>query len=128
MALQEILGKLGGQGGQENGLSNIQGLFGNSGLHGIVSQLTTSGMGQQVQSWIGNGDNQAVSGEQINQAVDPDALRQVSQQTGMSPDQVTDHVAQALPQLVDQATPDGQMPASDPLSSGSGSRKGMFSR
>jgi uncharacterized protein YidB (DUF937 family) len=126
MGLNDILGKLGGQGGQQGGLDNIQSLFGGNGLNGIVSQLSNAGMGQHVQSWVGTGDNQSVSGQQVQQAMDPNALQRMSQQTGMSTDQISDHVAQALPHLVDQATPDGQMPSQDPLKQGG--LKGMFNR
>ena len=128
MGLRDILGKLGGQAGQQGGLDNIQSLFGGGGLQGIVSQLTSCGLGQQVQSWIGNGENKPVSGQQIQQAMDPAALSQMAQQTGMSPDQISNHVAQALPSLIDQVTPNGKVPSSDPLSQGAQSLKGMFKR
>ena len=128
MGPQDILDKLGGQGGQETGLANIQKLFGGNGTQGIVSQLTNAGLGQHVQSWISTGDNKPVSGQQLQQAMDPAALQRVSQQTGMPADQIADHVAQVLPQIIDKATPDGQMPHSDPLSQGASALKGMFTR
>ena len=128
MGPQDILDKLGGQGGQETGLANIQKLFGGNGTQGIVSQLTNAGLGQHVQSWISTGDNKPVSGQQLQQAMDPAVLQRMSQQTGMPVDQIADHVAQVLPQLIDKATPDGQMPSSDPLSHGASALKGMFTR
>src|SRR5215469_5247475 len=87
MGLQDILGKLGGQAGQQGGLDNIQSLFGGNGLQGIITQVTNAGMGQHAQSWVGTGENQKVSGQQIQQAMDPAALQQMSRQTGMSTDQ-----------------------------------------
>jgi uncharacterized protein YidB (DUF937 family) len=127
MGLQDILGKLGGQAGQQGGLDNIQSLFGGNGLQGIITQLTSAGMGQHVQSWVGSGENQKISGQQIQQAMDPAALQQMSRQTGMSTDQISDHVAQALPHLVDQVTPDGEIPARDPLQQGVSALRGMSS-
>jgi uncharacterized protein YidB (DUF937 family) len=128
MGTQDVLSKLGGQAGLQGGLDNIQSLFGSKGLQGIVSQLTSAGLGQQVQSWIGTGDNKSVSGQQLQQAMDPAALQQMAQQTGMSPDQISNHVAQALPNLIDQVTPDGKVPSSDPLAQGAKNLKGMFTR
>jgi uncharacterized protein YidB (DUF937 family) len=128
MGTQDVLNKLGGQAGLQGGLDNIQSLFGGGGLQGIVSQLTSAGLGQQVQSWIGNGENKPISGQQIQQAMDPAALAQMAQQTGMSPDQIANHVAQALPSLIDQVTPGGKVPSSDPLAQGAKSLKGMFNR
>lgn len=118
MALQDSLGKLGGQNGSEGGLNNINHLFGGNGLKGIVSALNGNGHGQATQSWIGTGANQPISGTDVHQAVDPAALQRISQQTGMAPEEVTNHVAQALPHLVDQATPNGQMPSDDPMKQG----------
>jgi uncharacterized protein YidB (DUF937 family) len=128
MGTQDVLSKLGGQAGLQGGLDNIQSLFGSNGLQGIVSQLTSAGLGQQVQSWISTGDNKPVSGQQIQQAMDPAALKQMAQQTGMSPDQIAGHVAQALPNLVDQVTPDGKVPSTDPLSQGAKNLKAMFNK
>ena len=51
-----------------------------------------------------------VSGSDIKNAVNPDTLQQVAQQQGMSPDQLSQQVAEALPDMVDQATPEGQVP------------------
>lgn len=110
MGLHDVLGKLGGNKGHQAGIDNIQQLFGTSGLQGIIQKLTNSGMGQQVQSWIGKGQNQPISGNDVQRAVDPSTLEQMAQQQGMSPQEYSDHVAQALPEMVDQATPEGMVP------------------
>lgn len=110
MALTDILNKLGGQQGQQGGIAAISQLFGGNGLQGILSTLQSNGMDQHVQSWVGTGQNMPVSGSDIKNAVDPQRLRQMAQQQGMSPDEMSDHVAQALPHLVDQATPNGKVP------------------
>jgi uncharacterized protein YidB (DUF937 family) len=128
MGTQDVLSKLGGPAGLQGGLDNIQSLFGGNGLQGIVAQLTSAGLGQQVQSWIGTGENKPVSGQQVQQAMDPAALQRMAKQTGMSPDQISNHVAQALPSLIDQVTPSGKVPSSDPLAQGAASLKGVFNR
>ena len=119
--LGEITAKLGGQQGQEGGLASLQKFISdNGGLQGLTSKLASGGLGQQVQSWVGNGQNQPVSGSQVQQATDPSQIHEMSQQSGMSHEETADHVAQALPHMVDQATPQGQMPApqQDPFSKG----------
>lgn len=130
MGIQDVITKLGGQNGQKGAMAQIQTLFGGQDMKGIVTQLTSAGMGQHVQSWIGMGNNQPVSGDQIQQAVDPAALAQVAQRTGLQPQQVCDHVAQVLPHLIDQATPDGEMGAGDTgmMSKGMDAMKGMMNR
>jgi uncharacterized protein YidB (DUF937 family) len=110
VGLNDILGKLGGQNGEQGGLSAISSLFGNEGMQGILSKLQASGLDKQVMSWIGHGQNEPVSGDDIKNAVDPQQLSQVAQQTGMSTDDVAHEVAQALPEAVDKATPGGAVP------------------
>lgn len=121
--------KLGGQQGTDGGVASLQKLVSSSGgLHGLTSKLASSGLGQQVQSWVGHGENQPVSGSQIKKAMDPDQVNAMAKQAGMSPDETCDHVAKALPDMVDQATPQGQMPApqNDPFSKGVASVKKML--
>jgi uncharacterized protein YidB (DUF937 family) len=110
MGLQDVLGKLGGNRGHQGGIDNVQQLFGGGGLQGIVQTLNNKGMGPQVQSWIGSGQNQPISGTDIQRVVDPAKLQQIAQQQGMSTDEFSNHVAQALPDMVDQATPEGMVP------------------
>ena len=110
MALQDVLSTLGGSQGHQGGIDNVQQLFGGGGLQGIMTQLNQNGMGQQVQSWVGNGQNQPITGNDVQQAVDPAKLQQMAQQQGMTTDEFSSHVAQALPDMVDQATPGGMVP------------------
>jgi uncharacterized protein YidB (DUF937 family) len=123
MGVQDIMSQLGGQGGQQAAIDQIHKLFGGNGIQGVVTQMTSAGLGQHVQSWIGMGDNMPISGQQLQQAMDPGVLRQLAQQTGQQPAQVADAVAQVLPQIIDQATPDGHLPteAGAAASSASGS-------
>jgi len=110
VALTDILTKLGGQEGQQGGVAAISELFGGNGLQGIVSAMQSNGMGKQVQSWIGSGKNMPVSGSDIKKVVDPQKLSQIARQQSMSPDEMSQHIAEALPNLVDKATPNGKVP------------------
>jgi uncharacterized protein YidB (DUF937 family) len=124
--LGEITAKLGGQQGQEGGLASLQKLVTSSGgLQGLTSKLASSGLGQQVQSWVSHGKNQPVSGSQIQDAMEPGQVHAVAKQAGMSDEEACNHMAKALPDMVDQATPEGQMPAprEDPFSRGMDSVK-----
>jgi len=108
--LTDTLGKIGGQQGQQGGVATITQLFGNEGLQGIVASLRSNGMGKQVQSWIANGKNLPITGADVKRVVDPSMLSKTAQQQDMTADELADYVARALPQLVDQATPNGQVP------------------
>jgi uncharacterized protein YidB (DUF937 family) len=127
--LDQVTAKLGGQQGTDGGVASLQKLVSSSGgLHGLTSMLASSGLEQQVQSWVGHGQNQPISGSQIKPAMDPVQVNSMAKQAGMSPDETCDHVAKALPDMVDQATPEGHMPApeNDPFSKGMNSIKQML--
>ncbi len=125
--LNDTMAKLGGQQGQEGGLASLQKMLNSSGgLQGVTAKLTKSGLGQQVQSWVGTGQNQSVSGAQVQQAMDPSELNSMAQQAGLTPEETSEQVAKALPEMVNQATPEGQMPAQDPFSKGLDAMKRML--
>jgi uncharacterized protein YidB (DUF937 family) len=79
-------------------------------LGGLLDMLTKSGLTDQAQSWLGTGENQPVSGAQIAEALPADTLQQVAQQSGVSPQEAADQIAQVLPQTVDKLSPTGQLP------------------
>jgi uncharacterized protein YidB (DUF937 family) len=106
VALTDILGKT----GQQGGIEVVSQLFGGHGLQGILSAMQSNGMGQQVKSWIGDGPNVPVTGADVKKVANPSALARLARQEGMSPEELCDHIAQALPGMVDKATPDGQVP------------------
>ena len=88
-----------------------------NGLAGLVQQLAASGLGPQVQSWIGTGANLPVSGDQIQAALGSEKIQQLAQQVGLDPAQLSGALAHLLPHAVDQLTPDGQVPPQSGLAS-----------
>lgn len=114
-----LLGSLLGGGGQAGG-SDLVSVAGQliqqaGGVQGLASMLHQGGLGEAVQSWVGNGANQAVSGDQLNQALQSGGLGSVLQEAagklGMDQGQLSGALAQVLPHVVDHLTPDGQAPA-----------------
>lgn len=85
------------------------------GVQGLVSTLQQHGMGDAVQSWVGTGANQAVSGEQLGAALQQGGLGALVQEAagklGTDPSQLLGQLSQVLPHAVDHLTPDGQVPA-----------------
>ncbi|WP_326843503.1 YidB family protein [Streptomyces sp. NBC_01558] len=104
--LGTLLGALGG-GASGNG--------GSSPLGALMDMLTKSGLVDQAQSWVGTGENKAVSGQQIAEALPDETLQKVAEQNGVSPQQAADQIAQSLPQAVDKLTPAGQIPSGTSL-------------
>jgi uncharacterized protein YidB (DUF937 family) len=80
------------------------------GIQGLMQAFQQNGMGGAVQSWIGTGQNQQVSPEQVTHALGQDQVQQVADQAGISHQDASSGIASLLPQIVDKLTPDGQIP------------------
>ena len=80
------------------------------GIQGIANEFKEKGFGPTVQSWIGNGPNQPISGDQINKALGSDTVRQFAAKLGIPPEEMASKLSQILPQAVDKMTPDGKLP------------------
>ena len=68
-----------------------------------------------MQSWVGTGANQPVSGDQLGQALQNGGMGSLLQEAagklGVDPNVLLGGLSQVLPQAVDHMTPDGQVPA-----------------
>jgi uncharacterized protein YidB (DUF937 family) len=82
------------------------------GVQGVVNQFESQGFGPTVRSWVGTGANQPISAEQVHQALGSDLIQQLAAKSGLSVPELTQKLAQVLPQAVDKLTPDGVVPKS----------------
>ena len=80
------------------------------GLAGLIEQFRRSGQGDVIDSWVGTGQNQAISPDQLGSVLGGDLLGQLTRQTGMGEGDLLGQLSQVLPQLVDRATPEGHVP------------------
>lgn len=83
----------------------------NGGIEGILGKFQQAGYGQQAQSWIGTGQNQPIDPNVLQQIFGQGQFGQIAQQLGITREQASSDVAQMLPQVVDEMTPTGQIPA-----------------
>ena len=90
----------------------------NQGVAAIVSRFQSAGLGGVVQSWIGGGENAPISGDQVGQAFSAQQIEGWASKAGTTPDAMRDILAEALPHVVDHATPNGEVPAQSPDLSG----------
>lgn len=85
------------------------------GLGEILRQFQQAGHGEAANSWVGTGPNQPISPKAIEDSLGGDLLRELSQQSGFSIDDLKSNFARELPQLVDQLTPHGRIPTAQEL-------------
>jgi uncharacterized protein YidB (DUF937 family) len=92
----------------------------NGGLPGLISKFQQAGLGQHADSWVSTGANLPISADQLHQVLGSGAIGQIASQLGLDHAQVSGGLAQILPQLINQLTPNGQVPANhaDLLSEG----------
>ena len=113
----------GARGGGLGGLGTLGGLGALAGLAMLANKLRQGGLGDAVGSWIGTGQNQPVSGQQLQGALGDDVIGELAGQFGLSQEEVSGQLAGVLPEVVNHVTPDGQWP--DAGGSGDGGLAGV---
>lgn len=88
----------------------LQLLAQNGGLQAVLGKLTQAGVGQQAQSWIGTGQNQPINADVLTQIFGGGQLGDLARQHGMSEQEAAGGLAQMLPNVVDEMTPQGHIP------------------
>lgn len=96
--LQAIAGMLSNDGGQ-------------GGLGGLMAKFQQAGLGEAAKSWVGSGENQAVTGDQMTNALGTDTLSDLASKMGVSQGEAAGSLASMLPGLIDKLTPHGEAPA-----------------
>jgi len=119
--LDSVLGAVSGsQGASSPAGGNLMGVLlsllaqgqGGQGLDlaSLLGQLQRGGLADAVASWVSSGPNQAVSPDQLSQALGGDTLGRLAQAMGMDTGSAASQLSQILPQAVDALTPQGQLP------------------
>jgi uncharacterized protein YidB (DUF937 family) len=90
------------------------------GLGGLVDMFNQKGLGDVVQSWVSTGKNLPISPEQIQAVLGSSQIQALAAKAGINPQMASAAIARILPQLIDRATPNGQMPAGGILDAISG--------
>jgi uncharacterized protein YidB (DUF937 family) len=100
-------------------LGNLSGMLGGAGAGGLLTgglgelleKFKQNGHGDTAQSWVNNGPNKEISPPELKQAIGPDVLAALEQQTGLSQQELLARLSRELPGAVDKYTPDGQLPS-----------------
>ena len=81
------------------------------GLRDLIDGFRQKGHAEAADSWVKNGPNQPLRPDQLEQAIGPDNLSTLSQQTGLSREEVLARLSRDLPAAVDKFTPEGRLPS-----------------
>lgn len=80
------------------------------GIEGLMRQFQQGGLGELFSSWVGTGQNQAISPNDLSRVLGQGRLSEISQQANVPQQQAPSLIASLLPILIDQLTPRGQVP------------------
>src|SRR6267142_4326313 len=117
--LDSILGAVSGKTGGSGGAAQLMGIVGgllaqSGGLLGLANKFAQSGQGNAFQSWVGMGENQPVSNDQIQNALGSEQVKALAAKMGIDPAQASSFLAEYMPKIVDKLTPAGKIdPAAD---------------
>ena len=81
----------------------------NGGIEGLMSKFSQGGLGDVFSSWVGLGENKAVSADQINKVLGSGQLSSLASSLGVDPSQASGFLAEYLPKIIDKLTPSGQV-------------------
>ena len=110
-----VMGALSGQNTQQGSgamgmVAELLGGQGGAGLSGLVQAFEQQGLCAVVASWIGTGENQPISAEQIHAVLGSEKIQAIAEKFGFSTQEASGLLAQLLPQVIDKLTPGGQLP------------------
>ncbi len=113
MAISMLKDKMGG--GDEGSIGDALGSLmgggqdGDLDLGGLVGKFAGGDMGGALQSWLGDGDNEAVSAEQVSSALGADKVADFAQKLGIGTDEAGGALSDLLPSLIDQNSSGGDL-------------------
>jgi uncharacterized protein YidB (DUF937 family) len=79
------------------------------GIQGLVKTFEEKGVGGVISSWVGTGENLSISGEQLESIFGSERLQSIGQTLGLSSEEISSHLSNLLPQVIDKITPSGNV-------------------
>src|SRR5438270_9970359 len=113
--LDSILGTTEAKGDAATGGSNqLVGALGglltqNGAIQGLMNKLSQGGLGETFCSWVGLGENHAISADQIQKVLRCQQVSGLAAKLGVDRAQASNFLADYLPKIVDKLTPTGQV-------------------
>lgn len=80
-----------------------------SGLGSLLSKMDAGGLGAIAKSWLGDGNNEAISPDQVTNMLGADKISEFASKLGLSNEEAAGGLSEALPQMVDKASSGGSL-------------------
>ena len=89
------------------GGSNDQG--GGLDIGSILANMQSGGMADMAASWLGDGENEAISSDQVTNIFGQDKISDFASKLGLSEDEAVGGLRDAIPNMVDKASSGGSI-------------------
>ena len=122
--LGNILGGLTGGGSAKGGgmgalliglVPMVSKLLAGGGLQKVLAGFQQEGLAEQANSWVGTGANEPITADDVRKVLGSEELTKIAGQLGISEDDAATALAQVLPAVVDNVSPDGELPPAGEL-------------
>jgi uncharacterized protein YidB (DUF937 family) len=113
MSLLDMAAKLmGAAGGKTEIFNQVNEMLNqHGGINGLVEKFQKNGLGETVNSWISTGKNLPIDATQLQAALGSDTIKNLAAKIGVNPETAASQLSALLPNLIDQLTPNGSVPA-----------------
>lgn len=78
-------------------------------LGSLLSKMDSGGLGDVAKSWLGDGNNESISPDQVSSLLGADKISEFASNLGLSNEEATGGLSEALPQMVDKASSGGSL-------------------
>jgi outer membrane protein OmpA-like peptidoglycan-associated protein/uncharacterized protein YidB (DUF937 family) len=96
------------------------------GFAGFIDRFRAKGLGETVTSWLGNGENRALSNAQLESVLGPQVIQQMASRLDIAPGSVSIALSHLLPSVIDKLSPDGKFPTGAAVPSAASAYVGQF--
>ncbi len=116
MGITDLLGSVLGDDAERSGAPLMQGLLEllddpqSGGIGGLAQLFQKQGLGEAASSWIGTGPNRSITASELERTLGRERVSALGQRAGLSEPSAASALASLLPELVNQLTPQGEVP------------------
>ncbi len=87
----------------------------NGGFSGFVERFREAGLGEAVDSWIGDGSNQPITDQEVESAFGSETVDEIAEQSGLDRTVAVSALGTITPQIINALTPDAKIPDDESL-------------
>lgn len=114
MGTELLKSSLGGQGNQNtDAISGVlQKLIGSGDqldIAGMIAAMQSGGLASIAASWLGDGDNAAVSDSEVREVIGSDKISEAAAQLGTDENSLLAGLTQVLPEIADRSSSGGSL-------------------